>query len=126
MVKSHPLYRPFFILLGLVFVVLGLLGAFLPVLPTTPFLIVALWCFAHSSDKLHRWLYNHRIFGPLLRQWHEHSVIPPIAKFSAVTAMTGSMVYMVFFSSAPWGALVAIGGLFAASAWYILSKPSHL
>lgn len=106
------------------FVGLGILGAVLPVLPTTPFLIVALWCFSRSSEKLHNWLYTHSIYGPLLRQWHEHRVIPAMAKFIAVTAMVTSTMYVALFSSAPWYAIVAMGLFIAYSAWYILSKPS--
>ena len=60
---------------GLFFFGLGSVGVLLPVLPTTPFIILALWCFAGSSKRLHDWLYNHRLFGPALQRWRENRVI---------------------------------------------------
>ncbi len=60
-----------FISLGWVFVLLGAIGAVLPLLPTTPFLILALACFAENSPRFHRMLLNHRWFGPPLKQWEK-------------------------------------------------------
>lgn len=120
------LQRPVFLALGLMFVGLGLLGSVLPVLPTIPFMILALWCFARSSKTFHDWLYHHRIFGPPLRKWDQHRVIPPIAKFAAVTAMAASMIYVSLYSTAPWYALAAMGAFIVYGAWYILSKPSQV
>lgn len=51
---------------------LGIVGIFLPLLPTTPFVLLAAWCFARSSERWHRWLLSHRIFGPVIRDWLEH------------------------------------------------------
>ena len=59
-------------LVGILFVVLGAIGAVLPLLPTTPFVLVAAWCFARSSPRLHRWLLESRLFGPMLRDWEEN------------------------------------------------------
>jgi uncharacterized membrane protein YbaN (DUF454 family) len=119
------LVRILFLLLGLLFVGLGLIGAFLPVLPTTPFMIVALACFARSSQRFHDWLFNHPLFGPPLQQWHHHRVIPPMVKAASVTAMMGSMIYVAAFSNAPWYLVTAMGLFIAFSAWFILSKPRY-
>jgi uncharacterized membrane protein YbaN (DUF454 family) len=74
---------------GLLFVGLGVLGIFLPVLPTTPLLLLALACFARSSERLHGWLLSHRAFGPLLKHWHETRSMPRSAKFAAVASIVG-------------------------------------
>ncbi len=110
--------------LGFFFVGLGFAGAVLPVLPTTPFLLVALWCFTRSSDRFHHWLYTHRLFGPTLQLWEEYRVIPPIAKMVAVTTMTCSVAYMAFFSEAPWYAITPISAFMACVAWWIISRPN--
>lgn len=117
--------RAIYLSLGLAFVALGIVGVFLPVLPTTPFMIVALWAFAKSSPRLQRWLYEHRLFGPPLRQWHEHRVIPGYAKAMAVGAMTASLAAMIWLSTASWPYVAAAGALMAVGAAYVLSKPSR-
>jgi uncharacterized membrane protein YbaN (DUF454 family) len=78
------MYKSLLIGLGLVCVGLALLGIFLPVLPTTPLLLLALACFAKSSEKLHDWLLKITIFGPLIRQWHETRSMPRKAKIYAL------------------------------------------
>ena len=62
-------------IVGLCFVALGAVGVVLPVLPTTPFLLVAAWCFARSSPSLARVLHENRWFGPLLRDWDRYGVV---------------------------------------------------
>ncbi len=73
---------------GFLFVGLAALGVFLPLLPTTPFLLVAAACFARSSPRFYRALLGNRIFGPLIRDWREHRAVPLRAKVMAITAIT--------------------------------------
>lgn len=117
--------KAFFIILGWLFVALGVIGAFLPVMPTTLFMILALWAFAESSPRFHDWLYHHTIFGPPLQQWKRYRVIPPVAKLMSVGMMTGSLVYVVLFSDLPVYVGLGVGVFFAYAAWFILSKPSY-
>jgi len=77
--------RPLLFILGWLLFCLGVVGAFVPVLPTTPIMLLALWCFARSSDRFHDWLYTHRIFGPPLQLWHKYKVIPLAAKRIALS-----------------------------------------
>jgi uncharacterized protein len=86
---------PFFAALGMASTGLGILGMFIPGLPTTIFLIIALWAFSKSSDRLKMWLWNHPKFGPGLQAWHIHRVIPLRAKVSAVVVMCLSMVILI-------------------------------
>lgn len=68
----------------------GVVGIFVPLLPTTCFVLLAAWCFARSSPRLHQWLRNHRTFGPMVRSWETDRSVPLRAKFAAVgiTALT--------------------------------------
>lgn len=118
--------RIIFFTLGWLFFSLGLLGAFLPVLPTTPFMILALFMFAKSSERFHQWLYHHRVFGPPLQKWHEHRVIPLRAKVFSITMMSLSLTYVILFSPAPVWMVVVTALLMGYGAWFILTKPSRV
>jgi len=116
--------RPFYFTLGWTFFGIGFAGAFLPVLPTTPFMLVSLWCFSRSSPRFHNWLYNHKFFGPPLQQWSKYRVIPLAAKIVAIFFMTAALVYLYFYSQiALWIQLVATS-IIVYGAWFILTKPS--
>lgn len=81
---------------GHFFLGLGILGAFLPVLPTTPFLLLAAYFYSKSNHELHDWLLNHKTFGPPLRDWHEQKVIGLKAKILA-----SAMITLVLFWRIP-------------------------
>jgi len=116
--------RGAFFALGCLFVVVGFVGAFLPLLPTTPFLILAAGCFARSSPRIENWLLNHPQFGPVLRDWREHGSIPRKAKLFACIGMT--LGYAVFWWTSKPGPLLAAGVavLMIGAAAYVLSRPS--
>jgi len=118
--------RPVYFTLGWTFFGIGFAGAFLPVLPTTPFMLVSLWCFSRSSPRFHNWLYNHKFFGPPLQQWSMHRVIPLAAKIVAVFFMMSALLYLYYFSEAAlWLKLTATATIFYGC-WFILSKPSRI
>jgi uncharacterized membrane protein YbaN (DUF454 family) len=73
--------------LGLVFVALGAIGLLVPVMPTTPFLLLALALFARSSPLLYAWLYRSRLFGPLLQEWQQYRAIRPHVRYTALAAV---------------------------------------
>ncbi|HRD85926.1 MAG TPA: YbaN family protein, partial [Rubrivivax sp.] len=72
--------RHFYLVSGWASLGLGALGAFLPLLPTVPFVILAAFCFARGSARVERWLLDHPRFGPMVRDWRERRAIPRRAK----------------------------------------------
>ncbi len=84
---KNTLRRSLFLVLGWLFVVLGLVGVFLPIIPTTPFLILALTLFSKSSPRFHQMLLNNVWFGPTLRQWEETKTLSRQTKYKASTLM---------------------------------------
>lgn len=96
LVASRPL-RYGLIALSWVFISLGLLGAILPLLPTTPFLILASICYAKSSPKFYNWLMNHPVCGTDLRQWTVSGIIRRKTKLLAITLMAISMTPTIVF-----------------------------
>lgn len=116
--------RVLYFSLGWLFFFIGAVGVLLPVLPTTPFMLLALWAFSKSSERFHRWLYYHRLFGPPLQQWHKYGVIPRAAKIMSVSFMSISFVYMLLFSPVAIWLKLMIAALMLYGAWFVLSKPS--
>jgi uncharacterized membrane protein YbaN (DUF454 family) len=121
---SCPGVRQALLVLGWACVALGVAGLFLPVMPTTVFLLVAAWAFSRSSHRFHRWLFDHPRLGRTVRAWHEHRVIPVRAKLLAVSMMAASVAVLALFVAAHWALPVAVGALLAGIAGYILSRPS--
>ena len=84
-------------LFGLISLGLGILGAFLPLLPTTPFILLSAALFAKSSDRLHHYLLEHKIFGPMIRDYNENKSISLKAKVISLSTMWASILYATFF-----------------------------
>lgn len=112
-------------LLGWVFFALGVIGTVLPVMPTTPFMLLALWAFSRSSARFHHWLRHHRIFGPPLQRWDRERVIPLWAKVVAITSMVASLSWVTFVARAPWYGVAAMAALMAVGILYISRFPSR-
>ncbi|WP_255758846.1 YbaN family protein [Neisseria lisongii] len=75
---------------GAIALLLGIIGIFLPVLPTTPFVLLAAACWAKVSPKFHRWLKQHRYFGPMVQNWESRRAVPRKAKYLAFSMMAVS------------------------------------
>lgn len=102
--------RVLLIACGTLCVAVGILGMFVPVLPTTPFLLLAAICYARSSDRFYRWLLNNRWFGEYLRNYREGRGIPLREKTLTVLALWLTMGFTILFVvSAWWGQLALLG-----------------
>lgn len=98
------------IILGWLAIVLATLGVVLPLLPTTPFLLLAAWCFARSSPRFHYWLLYRSWFGSYLRHWQQHKALPPGAKWKAVVLIVLTFAVSLWLVPLWWvrGLLLAI------------------
>ncbi len=122
---NDMMIRGIYLCLGLLMTTLGVIGAFVPVLPTTPFLLIACWAFGQSSPALANRLRNHPRFGYYLTAWETQRVIPLRAKWLASTMMSLAACYLVFISRVPIWASVPAVLLMTVGAVYIWSKPSR-
>ncbi len=116
--------RALWLILGCAMLALGVIGAFLPVMPTTIFLILAVGCFSRSSPRLERWLLDSPTYGPSLRAWREQGAVTRKGKLYASLGM--AVGYGLFWWGAHPSLLLAsgVGLFFLASAAYVLSRPN--
>ena len=82
--------------------ILGLIGVLLPVLPTTPFILLASACFMRGSPRFHDWLHNHRSFGPILTNWHRHGAVSRIVKKRAYWLISLSFTFSIILVPILW------------------------
>lgn len=101
---------------------LGVIGIFVPLLPTTPFLLLAAWCFAKSSPRLHAWLLADPRFGPLIRNWQERGAIPLHAKAIALVMLSVSLASIFVFVD-PVAVRVSVGAFLILVGLFIATRP---
>ena len=115
--------RNLYLALGWICLLLGLVGAVLPLMPTTIFLLAAAWAFARSSPRLHHWLREHSHFGEAIRAWEEHHAMPRRAKRMAFLALALSYAVTATVFG-PLSIAAIVGGIcMAAVAIYIAHLP---
>lgn len=117
--------RVLLVIAGSVFVVLGVIGAFLPLLPTTPFLLLAAACYARASTRFYNFLLNNRSFGPTILEWQRHRSIPWRTKLWSIALMTAMLsTSIIFFVKDPrlQIALALFGVLMAVHMYRIPSR----
>lgn len=119
------LVRWIWLVLGLVCVALGFIGAFVPLMPTTVFLIMAAACFAKSSPRLETWLLDHPRFGPTLRAWRRDRAIPPAAKLMACGGMAAGLAIFWWGAHPRWPLLLLVAAIIGLCAAYVVSRPSR-
>lgn len=96
--RAHQkIVRAFFFVVGTVSLVLGAIGIVLPILPTTPFLLLALACYLRSSDRMTHWILNNKYFGKYIRNYREGKGIPLKTKIFAISVLWISIIFSAFF-----------------------------
>ena len=108
---------------GILAIVLGVIGIFVPLLPTTPFLLLAAACFARSNKDMQNWLLNHRLFGSYLRNYEEGRGIPFRAKVLALVLMWSSLAYAAWRYESLWLRLLIVS-TGAAVSMFLLRLPT--
>ena len=112
-----------FLALGVLFVGLGIIGAFLPLMPTTIFVILAAGCFARSSERIEGWLLNHKSFGPTIKAWRAEGAIPRRGKILAVIGMAVGYALFLIGARPDWILALFVLAVFGGCAWFVLSRP---
>src|SRR3990167_1186840 len=122
--KTADFLRWSLFLTGWISLAIGIIGIFMPILPTAPFVILSAYCFAKSSPRFHHWLLHHPILGPPLRDWESGRGLPLRTKWTAVITLAISLSgSMYFFVGLAW-VRVNMGVVGLAVAIYIFCLPT--
>lgn len=104
---------------------IGILGAFLPILPTTPFMLLAAACFARSSDRLYQRLINDRTFGPMIVEWREHRSIPRKTKLISIALIAVTISLSITFAMPNIYGQIALALIGITTATFLYRLPSR-
>jgi len=120
-VHDSRLMRSVFLGLGIMALLLGVIGIFLPILPTTPFILLAAGCFARGSKRLHDWLLAQRFAGAMIRDWELHRSVPPWLKPWAFLMITVSLGASIVLLESLWHRIILaiLAALLAVFLWRI-------
>ncbi len=120
----HHMTRALWMALGAVLVLLGIIGAFLPLMPTTIFLILAAGAFARGSPRLEAWILNHQTFGPSVRNWRERGAIPRRGKLFATVGIVFGYGFFHVTTSPTLALATAVAVILLAILGWIWSRPT--
>ncbi len=99
---TDPIRSLLYVVGGWACLILALAGAILPILPTTPFVLLASWCFYRGSPRIHAWLHRSAWFGPTLDDWHHYHGIRRSLKYRAIMMVTAVVTTTLLFNALPW------------------------
>lgn len=119
-----PIKRILLLIAGVLSLVLGIIGAFLPLLPTVPLVLLAAYCFARSSERLHQWLVHHRYFGSIIASFQSGQGIPKKVKYRTITILWLSMAFSCWVVAKLWLSLMLIAIGIGVSI-YLLRLPDY-
>ncbi|EPP6380684.1 YbaN family protein [Vibrio alginolyticus] len=111
--------RYFFNTVGGLCIVLGIAGIALPLLPTTPFILLASACFMRGSPAFHQWLHNHKTFGPILDNWHKHRAVTSKVKKRGATFIALSFMVSIVVVPLVWVKIGLLVMLIVLLSWFM-------
>jgi hypothetical protein len=120
----NSLKKYLFLTAGLFSLALGFIGLFLPILPTTPFMILAAYCFSKSSARLYQWLLKRPHIGKMILDWQNHGVIKKKAKVASTLVIIPLFSYTFIFVQVFWGIKLLLIFVAFAVLYFIWSRPS--
>ena len=113
-----------YLLLAYTATAFGIAGVFLPLLPTTPFLlVVAVWAASRGSPRVHDWIYSQPQFARLINDWHEQGAVPSSAKWLATLMMIASWSFLLW-SDYHWGLLLGMSLFFLCIGTFLWTRPN--
>ncbi len=118
------LLRLLLIGIGWLSIILGIIGIFVPVMPTVPFLLLATACFARSSERFHSWLVDHKYLGPMIRNYLSGSSMPLRAKISALVMIWVSLLISALLLVKVYWVKLLLVGIGACLTFYLLRLPT--
>jgi uncharacterized membrane protein YbaN (DUF454 family) len=121
---TDPLKSFLYVVGGWACVGLAVLGSILPLLPTTPFLLLASWCFYRGSPRIHAWLHRSKWFGPTLDDWQHYRGIRKSVKYRTVVLVAAVVATSLVLNSLPWWLKYAAIGLVACGLYMIWTVPT--
>jgi uncharacterized membrane protein YbaN (DUF454 family) len=124
MATIHPIKKALWTGLGLLSLAMAYVGVVTPGIPYSPFVVFAAYCFGKGSERLHRWIYNHKIFGPFLTNWGTKRVFPLKMKYFMLAMMSTSLIIMSF--TVPVKGVVYTGIFMACVAVWAWRYPSSV
>lgn len=125
MLKNFNIKKALWFTLGCLLLVIAFIGVYLPGLPWSTPAVGAAFCFAKSSERMHNWIMNHKLFGPFLRNWGEKRVFPTKLKYAMVLTMMSSLVIM-WFTTGNIKAIMWTGGFMVLVAIWGWRYPGSL
>lgn len=117
--------RYVYLTLGWLFLVIGIIGIVVPLLPTTPFLLLTAFFFSKGSERMHLWLMNHRTFGPPIDEWNRKGMIRTKYKLIATTMLTLSALFIYPRESIPMWGKIGFSISFVSVMIFIWTRPSQ-
>ncbi|AYF45247.1 MULTISPECIES: YbaN family protein [Halobacteriovorax] len=117
--------RIIYLSFGIAFVALAIIGVFLPLIPTTPFLLLSAYCFSRSSEKYYQWLLNHKIFGEIITDWNKYGVVSIKSKIIAISMIIALFSYSLIYVDVAPTIKVIISLIGLSIITFLLTRPSH-